>query len=107
MLVQVVASVVVAVFAAGIWLTGGKVDIGWLRFFSAAVLVATGILWLWESSLWRLAIVQRTRAVPRNINGTWKGTLESFWQGSPGHPGAPKMPTSSFASRRRPCLSFS
>jgi hypothetical protein len=79
-LVQVVATVVVLVFAAGIWLTGGRVDVGWLRFFAAAVFVATGLLWAWERYLWRIALIQRLGVVPRNLTGTWKGFLESFWE---------------------------
>ena len=80
LLVQAVATVVVLVFAAGIWLTGGRVDVGWLRFFAAAVLVATGLLWVWERYLWRIPLIQRLGVVPRNLTGTWKGLLESFWE---------------------------
>jgi hypothetical protein len=78
-LIRVVASVVVVVFAVGIWSTGGNLDLGWLRFFSAAVLVATVVLWLWETLIWRSRLAQRIPSVPRDINGTWKGTLDSFW----------------------------
>ncbi len=77
-LVQAVATIVVLVFAAGIWLTGGRVDIGWLRFFWAAVLLATGLLWLWERFLWKIPLIQRIGAVPRDVIGTWRGLLESF-----------------------------
>jgi hypothetical protein len=79
LLVQVIAFIVVAVFAGGIWLTGGRVDAGWLRFFSAAVLVSTGVLWLWDRVLWKIPVIQRIPPVPRNISGTWQGTLESSW----------------------------
>jgi len=78
-LVRVVATVVVAVFFVGIWLMGGKPDPEWLRLYSAAVLLATASLWLWETVLWRLPLVQRLPNVPRNLRGTWKGTLDSFW----------------------------
>ena len=77
--VQVVASIVVAVFAIGIWTTGGDVEWGWLRFFSLAVLMATIALNLWERWLWGLRISQRLSRVPRDIRGTWKGTLSSLW----------------------------
>jgi hypothetical protein len=77
--VRVVATVVVVVFGLGIWLTGGKPDLGWLRFFSAAVLAATAFLWLWETVAWKLPIAQQFDSVPRDVSGTWKGLLESFW----------------------------
>ena len=78
-IIQIVAGAVVTVFAAGIWLTGGTPDPGWLRFFSAAVFVAAGVLALWEHWLWHLALVQKFPLGPRDLRGTWKGTLESFW----------------------------
>jgi hypothetical protein len=79
-LVRLVATVVVIVFAVGIWGTGGKPTLEWLHFFSAAVLISTGLMWLWETILWKLPMAQRYRAVPRDVGGTWKGTLESFWK---------------------------
>jgi len=79
LLVQVVATVVVLVFALGIWLTGGKIDAGWLRFFSVAVLVAMALLALWDRALWKLAPAQGMNRVPRDVSGTWKGTLTSEW----------------------------
>ena len=77
--VRVVAGTVVTVFAAGIWLTGGTPDPGWLRFFSAAVFVAFGVLAIWDHWLWHMRWIQRLPGVPRDLRGTWKGTLESFW----------------------------
>lgn len=77
---QFVAGVVVLVFAVGIWSTGGQVDLGWLRFYSAAVLVATALLFLWEKVLWKLPLTQRMRYSPRDVSGTWKGTLTSLWE---------------------------
>ncbi len=77
--VQLIAAVVVAVFAGGIWLTGGQLNSQWLRFYSAAVFVATLALTLWEAFIWRLPPIQRINAVPRNVRGTWKGTLTSLW----------------------------
>ena len=76
-LIQTVAAVVVAVFALGIWTSGGQVKLGWLRYFAAAVFAATALLWLWDSLLWRLSLAQRIRGVPRDVRGTWKGTLTS------------------------------
>jgi len=77
--VQVIAAVVVAVFAGGIWLSGGQLHSQWLRFYSAAVFVATVALSMWEAVIWRLPPVQRMQGVPRNVRGTWRGTLTSLW----------------------------
>jgi hypothetical protein len=89
--IQVVAAVVVGVFAIGIWASGDKVDVGWLRFFSAAVLAAVAVLALWDRVLWKRPLFQRIRGVPRNLGGTWKGTLTSFWTDpQTGKPPAPK-----------------
>lgn len=74
-----VAGVVLVVFGVGVWLTSGEFESGWLRFFSVAVLAATGVLALWDYWLWRLPLVQRMPGVPRNLRGTWQGTLTSFW----------------------------
>ncbi|MBD2036467.1 hypothetical protein H6F76_15755 [Leptolyngbya sp. FACHB-321] len=78
-LVQVVAAIVVTVFAAGIWFTGGTLDLQWLRFFAAAVFIAGTALTIWEHWAWHLPFVQKLPQVPRDLRGTWKGTLESFW----------------------------
>jgi hypothetical protein len=78
--VQIVAAVVVLVFAGGIWLTGGSLHAQWLRFYAAAVFVATLVLGLWERLVWRLPPMQRLNGVPRDLRGTWKGTLTSFWE---------------------------
>lgn len=78
-LVQVVAVIVVTVFAAGIWFTGGTLNLQWLRFFSAAVFISVGVLTIWDHWAWHLPLVQKLPQVPRDLRGTWKGTLESFW----------------------------
>jgi SMODS-associating 2TM, beta-strand rich effector domain len=78
-LIRVVAAVVLAVFVAGAWLTNGRLDLGWVRFFSTAVLAATLLLGAWDLWLWRLPAVQRIPGVPRRLRGTWQGTLTSFW----------------------------
>lgn len=77
--VFVIAAVVVTVFAVGIWTTDGRVELGWLRFFSLAVAVGVGVLGLWEHRLWRAPQCQALPSVPRNLRGTWKGSLISFW----------------------------
>lgn len=79
MIVQIVAVIVVAVFAAGIWFSGGTPDPRWLRFFSAAVFVAINVLTIWDRWFWRQPFVQKFPQVPRDLHGTWKGTLETFW----------------------------
>src|SRR5262245_47479711 len=76
---RVVVAVVVVVFMVGTWAQGGRLDLGWLKFFSAAVMAATIVLALWDLWLWRVPVVQRIPSVPRSIRGTWKGTLTSFW----------------------------
>ena len=78
--IQVVAAIVVLVFAGGIWLTGGKLEEQWLRFYGAAVFVAVLVLGLWEQFLWHLKPCQRFKSVPRDLRGTWKGILTSFWE---------------------------
>lgn len=79
-IVQTTASLVVAVFAVGIWLGGDAVKLEWLRFFSGAVLLATFALNLGDRWLWHLHIPQRMTSVPRDIRGTWRGTLASLWE---------------------------
>ncbi|WP_329109744.1 hypothetical protein OG792_13100 [Micromonospora sp. NBC_01699] len=77
--IRVVTSVAVFVFVAGTWLTNREFNLGWLRFFSAAVLIATLVLTLWDIWLWRLPLIQRIPGVPRCARGTWQGTLTSLW----------------------------
>lgn len=78
-LVQIVAAVVVAVFAVGILLGSDTRPATWLRFYSVAVSCSLGILWLWEHLLWRLSLFQAIPGVPRNVRGTWKGRVVSLW----------------------------
>lgn len=78
--VQVIAALVVAVFAAGIWLSGDAVRVEWLRFYSIAVVVALIAIAAWVYILWRLPPSQRLPKVPRDITGTWKGCLRSLWR---------------------------
>jgi hypothetical protein len=80
LVIRLVATVVVVVFALGVWSTGGGVDLRWLRFYSAGILVATALLWLWDQLLWKLPFMRRMRGIPRNVTGTWRGTLTSHWE---------------------------
>jgi hypothetical protein len=77
--IQVVAAVVVTVFAVGIWSTGDVPKIGWLRFFSLGVWIAFAVLLAWDKVIWHFPWIQKLKAVPRDIRGTWKGSLNSQW----------------------------
>jgi hypothetical protein len=79
-LIQVVALIVVIVFAVGIHFSGDSVKVTWLKYFSAAVLLATWLVMAWDHLIWRLPLIHLIPGVPRNVQGTWKGTLESFWK---------------------------
>lgn len=76
---QVVAAFVVVVFAVGIWWTGGGAHLQWLRFYSAAVLVASAALGAWDRYFWHVRLAQELGSVPRDLRGTWKGTLTIHW----------------------------
>lgn len=78
-LIRVVAAVVVLVFVGGTWTQGGQLNLGWLKFFSTAVLIATILLTLWDVWLWRLPVFRMVPGPPRCVRGTWKGVLTSFW----------------------------
>lgn len=77
--VQAVVLVTVLVFAVGMLATGDNPNPTWLRFYSYAVAAAVALMTAWDRWLWRLAISQKVAAVPRNLNGTWKGVLTTFW----------------------------
>jgi hypothetical protein len=81
---SVIVAVVMLVFAVGIWTSGGTLQSDWLRLYSAAVTVLIFLFAMWEYWLWRLALVQRMPSVPRDIRGTWKGELETFWKDETG-----------------------
>ncbi len=78
-LIRFVAGVVVLVAMGGTWLSAGVVNLGWLRYFSGAVFIATALLGLWDAWIWRWPLVQRIPGVPPNLRGTWQGVLTSFW----------------------------
>ena len=92
LLVQSIAAVVVLVFTVGIWSTGGVVKPAWLRFFSVSVFIALALLAVWDKWLWRFALVEALRGVPRDISGTWKGTVTSFWTDPATREAAPPKP---------------
>ena len=78
-IVQFVALVVFAVFVAGTWASGDGFKFGWLRFYSLAVFISYLGLVAWDNFIWRLPWTQKIKSVPRNLRGTWRGTLDSFW----------------------------
>jgi hypothetical protein len=78
-LIQVVATIVVLVFAIGILSSGDHLKSSWLGYYSYAVTAATIGLAVWNKWIWRFRWVQRLPYVPRSLRGTWSGTLTSFW----------------------------
>ena len=81
---SVIVAIVILVFAVGIWTSGGTLQSDWLNFYSAAVTVLIILFAVWEYWFWRLPLVQRMPGVPRDIRGTWKGELETFWKDETG-----------------------
>lgn len=80
-LFRVVATLVILVFAGGIWLTGTQPTWAWLDVYSYAAVAGVTALWLWETFLWRLSLSQRLRLAPRDVRGTWVGTLTPLTSG--------------------------
>lgn len=76
---KVVVTVVAIVFVLGTWLRDGEPDVSLLRFLSAASSAVIGLYFVWDYWLWRTSLLQRLPRVPRNVRGTWQGTLTSFW----------------------------
>ncbi len=77
--VQASASVAILVFAVGVWSSGAKLGIGWLDIYSYATTAAVIAFWLWNRFVWFLPMSQRLGLAPRDIRGTWQGTLTSLW----------------------------
>jgi len=78
--IQVVAAIVVAVYALGLWFSGVAVEAEWLRFYSLAVLVAAGGVFIWDKWAWRWSAFTKVGTVPPRLRGTWRGTLTSLWE---------------------------
>lgn len=78
--IQVVAAIVVAVFALGLWFSGVAVEAKWLRFYSLAVLLAGAALFAWDRWVWRWKVFARLSSVPPVLHGTWRGVLTSLWE---------------------------
>lgn len=81
---SVIVAIVIGVFAIGIVTTGGTVQAAWFRFYSVAVTTVLVAIAAWEHWLWRWPLVQRLAGVPRDVRGTWKGELETFWKDKTG-----------------------
>lgn len=77
---QVAAGIVIGIFVVGIWINGDPVHPAWFRSYSVAVTALLGCIWLWDRVLWRTSIAQKRDGVPRDLAGTWSGTLTSFWK---------------------------
>ncbi|HLG13804.1 MAG TPA: hypothetical protein VJH03_04650 [Blastocatellia bacterium] len=75
-----IVAIVIGVFAVGIAATGGAVQAAWLRFYPGAVTIVVAAIAAWDHWLWRWTLVQRLPGVPRDIRGTWKGELDTFWK---------------------------
>jgi hypothetical protein len=74
-LLRVGGTIVVGVFATGIWATGAQPAWDWLDIYSYAISAGLVALWLWEIFLWRFSPFQRMRLTQRDVRGTWRGTL--------------------------------
>jgi hypothetical protein len=77
--IQIIAAVVVGVFALGLWTSGVAVQARWLRFYSLAVLAAGALITGWDRWAWQLRPFRHVRGVPPVLHGTWRGTLTSLW----------------------------
>jgi hypothetical protein len=78
-LLRVIAILISAVFVVGVWVSTGKPDFSFLRFFSIAVFVVTIALAVWDKWLWKTRAAQQLPGVSRDISGTWEAELESLW----------------------------
>lgn len=78
--VEPVAAIVILVFAGGVLFGGDQFKWAWLDYYSIAVLVATVVFFAWDRFLWRRGLPQRMGLAPRDLSGTWKGILTSFWE---------------------------
>ena len=77
--IQALVLVVLAVFVGGLWVLGTQPQLRWLRLYSVAVLAAGLAVAFWDHFLWRTKLAQMIPSVPRDLRGTWKGTLQSLW----------------------------
>ena len=78
--VRLTAATTIAVVVGGLWLGVGDWKIEFFRLYGISVLTAVVLLAIWERVIWRWAIVQRLNLAPRDVRGTWRGRINSFWE---------------------------
>lgn len=78
-LIRAIVVIVSVVFVVGSWITTGAPNTSLFSLFSLAVLVCTVLLLLWDRWVWKWKLVQAFPGVSRDLSGTWKARLESFW----------------------------
>lgn len=78
-LVRAIVIIVSMVFVIGSWVTTGAPNTSPLSFFSVAVFACTILLLLWDNWVWKWKVVQAIPGVNRDLSGTWRARLESFW----------------------------
>ena len=77
---QLWAVVAIALISATVWQgVKGDWNVGLLASVGVASSAATIAMQAWNAFLWRHPLIQRLPIVPRDIRGTWKGTLTSHW----------------------------
>lgn len=77
--IRVVVVIVLGVFLIGTWITTGSPNTSLLSFFSSAVLTCTILFLAWDRWVWKWKAAQAIPGVSRNLSGTWRAQLESFW----------------------------
>lgn len=90
-LTRAIVVIVSVVFVIGSWVTTGAPNTSLFSFFSVAVFACTVLLLIWDRWAWKLQVAQSIPGVSRDLSGTWKARLESFWvDPTTGRPPAPK-----------------
>lgn len=71
--------IALAIFVLILWKEGVDLPTNFYALMSAAVTAAAVIYALFELYLWRLPVVSQLLSLPPDIQGTWKGQIDSFW----------------------------
>lgn len=77
--VRVIVAIAFLLLFIAMWVRDGLPDLDILKLSSGAMLLCVVAYSLWDFWLWRLPLAQRIPGVSRDVQGTWKGTLASFW----------------------------